>query len=391
MDLKIDIDFDSGSLDVERTRVEGNHVTLAGLENHNRGYWKWLHFRMRGVRGRDLTFEIGDNFEPGSDRLDHHRMVYSYDGQQWEFFPGGERVEEQQRYYFSLGDPFQQDTVFVAYGIPYPYERVVHFVESIRPSPFVRPTASSDEHLVLGLTPGGRDEIGREIPRHNLYGFRISDDAADGARQRIVVMGGVHPNEPLANHAIEGLIDYLLQEDDPEARALRRAAEFFVYPMVNPDGRVAGYNRSTVQHVDRDANRFWREDLYEDMDDIRQVAEAMKVDAGSEVDYFVDFHCWTNTIHHFGILARSEGFHRDPFWLALRELEPELEEMDSGWENWSTETFGVKRLGARFAMTLETMFIPDENVDRFKRLGRNVGRAFARAILPSGQAPDEPQ
>ncbi len=380
-DLRIDIDFDSGSLDTRRTRIVGDHIILKGLENHNRGYWKWIYFRVRGVRGRRVTFEIGDNFEPGSERLDEHRMVYSYDAESWHFFPNGERNAAEGKYFFSLDGPFVEDAVFIAYGLPYPYERMKRFVDGIRESRFVSPTPSSDEHLVIGKSPGGIDEVGREIPQHNLYGFGITDSSVETPKSQIVVMGGVHPNEPLGNHAIEGLLEFLLDEDDAGAADLRRAARFFVYPMANPDGRYAGYNRSTVQHIDRDANRFWREDLYEDMDDIRQIAEAMKADTDSDVSYFIDFHCWTHTTQHFGIMARSEGFHRDPFWLALRKLEPGLSEADSGWENWSSETFGFKRLGAKFAMTLETMFIPDENIERFKRLGRNVGRALAHAIL----------
>lgn len=389
-DLTLDIDFDSGSLNVGRTRIEGDHIRLAGLENHNRGYWKWLYFRIRGARGRTLTFEIGDNFEPGSERLDHHKMVYSYDRRLWHFFPNNRRDVAGGRYYFSLAAPFEEDEVYVAYGLPYPFERLREFIDTVLSSPYVHPTPSSNENLVIGRTPGGRDEeTGRIVPAHDLYGFRVTDDSAERTKRRIVVLGGIHPNEPLGNHTIEGLLDFLLDPESEEAGVLRRRAEFFVYPMVNPDGRYAGYNRSTVQHVDRDANRFWREDLYEDMDDIRQVAEALKRDTDRRVDYFVDFHCWTHTVQHFGILAQSEGFHRDPFWLALRDLEPALSETDSDWENWSAETFGFKRLGARFAMTFETMFIPDENIDRFQRLGRNVGLAFARAISWEGNVAPE--
>lgn len=379
-DITFDIDFDSGSLDISRTHIDGDHVALVGLENHNPGYWKWIYFRIDGVKGRTLSFELGSNFEPGSDRLINHRMVYSYDNETWEFFSKGENGQDG-RYFFGLDAPFREDQVYIAYGLPYPFRRATRFVDGIRDSPFVVPTVSGKRDLVVGRSPGGVDEVGRSVPQHELYGFQITDPTVAESKLKIVVMSGVHPNEPLGNFGIEGLVDYLIDPDEPEAHELRRAATFFVYPMVNPDGRFAGYNRSTVQHVDRDANRFWREDLYADMTDIRQIAEAMKTDTGRKVDYFIDFHCWTNTVHHFGILSQTEGFHRDPFWLALRDLEPELSEMDSGWENWSSETFAFKRLGARFAMTLESMFIPHENIDRFRRLGRNVGRAFARTIL----------
>ncbi|MFW5955234.1 MAG: M14 family zinc carboxypeptidase, partial [Rhodothermales bacterium] len=306
--------------------------------------------------------------------------VYSYDSIVWHFFPENHRDASAATYSFWLDRPFEQDTVYIAYGLPYPYSQVERLIERLRTIPYVGPTRSSDASLVIGLSPGGGDEAGRLIHPKKLFGFRIADESDSmEPRANVILVGGVHPNEPLGNHTIEGLLDYLLG-DTPDASELRRRAAFYVYPMVNPDGRFAGYNRSTVQHVDRDANRVWREDLYEDMDDIRQIAEAMKRDVERPPTYFVDFHCWTHNQRHFGILAREEGFHRDPFWRALRQLEPSLSERDSGWTNWSAETFAFKRLGARFAMTLETMFIPDENIDRFHRLGQNIGMAFARAI-----------
>jgi hypothetical protein len=381
--VRLDIDFDSGSLDVAHSRIEGDVVRLVGFENHNAGFWKWLHFRARGVNGRTLIFEIDNRFEPGSDRLDDHRMVFSYDGEAWDFFPMHEHDPDEGLYRFGLEAPFAQDEVFIAYGIPYPFERVRRFVNSIHENPWVTPTSSSDSDLVIGMSPGGKAEGGRTILPHELYALRIANPVKTGSRTRVVILGGVHPNEPLGNWAIEGLVSFLTDDADTDAALVRKQAEVFVYPMVNPDGRVAGYNRSTVQHEDRDANRVWREDLYADMDDIRQVAEAIKTDTGGSADYFVDFHCWTNTGPHFGILAQAEGFHEDPFWLALRELEPTLDEKDSGWENWSTETFAFKRLNARFAMTLETMFIPGENVERLKKLGANVGRALSLALRSS--------
>lgn len=377
--IRLDIDFDNGSLNVGASRVEGDLIRLVGFENHNAGFWKWLHFRVSGARGRTLQFEIDNRFEPGADRLDQHRMVYSYDRITWDFLPENHHDGESRTYRFGLGKPFAESQVFIAYGIPYPFSRMRAFVDSIRDRPYIGPTPGSDDRLVIGMSPGGEAEGGRSIGPNELYGFLIREQSDVPDRRKIVIFGGVHPNEPLGNWGIEGLVGWLL-DDTTGARHVRRHADIFVYPMINPDGRVAGYNRSTVQHEDRDANRVWRCDLYEDMDDIRQIAEAAKKDTDGKVDYFIDFHCWTNTSAHFGIMARAEGFHRNPFWLAMRELEPTLEEMDSGWENWSTETFAFKVLNARFAMTLETMFIPGENIDRFKELGRNVGRALARVI-----------
>ena len=150
--------------------------------------------------------------------------------------------------------------------------------------------------------------------------------------------------------------------------------------MANPDGRLAGYNRSTVQHVNRDANRFWREDLWTDMPDIATVGKALLKDTNGKVDYFIDLHCWTDTQHHVGILCKEEGYWEDPFWVTMTELEPGIATWDSGWDNPSTETYAFKQLNAGFCMTFELMYLPGETIENLHRIGRHIGVALHRAI-----------
>ncbi len=375
----LNADFDSGSLDVAKSSVQGDTVHLAGRENFNPGFWKWLHFGASGVLDRTLTFQIGDNFESDRDRLNRHQMVYSYDGDLWRHFDNNRRDGEAGTYRFGNDGPFTGDHVFVAYGIPYPYRRIAEHTAGLLQSPWVSPTGSSNERLVLGMSPGGVDELGRRIEPRELYGYQITDLKASEPKTTVVLMSGVHPNESLANHTLEGLIDFLVS-DGPQAAALRRVARFLVYPMANPDGRYAGYNRSTVEHPDRDANRFWREDLWHDMGDTATVGQALIHDTGGHADYFIDFHCWTDTQQHVGILCKEPGFWDDPFWRAMCELEPGLGTWDSGWDNPSTETFAFKRLSAGFCMTFELMYLPGENVVDLHRVGRHAGLALLSAL-----------
>lgn len=389
--IVLNANFDSASLDVERSRVDGDLVYLEGRANHNPGYWKWLYFRADGVQNRRPVFVIGDHFESGHHRLEEHQMVFSYDQEHWFFFDWNERNPKTGRYQFGNHDPFEQGQVYVAYGLPYPASKMDMLVAELRRRPNVEPTRSANANLALGYSPGGTDDRGHPIPPHGLYGFQITDRSASRPKKHVMLVAGVHPNETLAHHVLEGLLRFLVGPD-PMAQALREHAVFTVYPMVNPDGRAAGYNRSTVQHETRDANRFWRPDLYADMDDIRLVAEAMRTDV-PRVDYFVDFHCWTSTTTHFAFLADSEGFHHDPFWLALRRRAPHITRTQSGFENCSTETFAVKNLRAKFAMTFETMFIPDWHVADFHHLGVHFAHAFHDAIVglqPEQDALPEP-
>ncbi len=377
--IVLDADFDSGSLDMTKSSVKGDTVLLAGRDGFNIGHWKWLHFTASNVRGRTLTFQIGDNFDTDPARLNQHQMVYSEDGERWRHFDFNQRDAQEGVYRFRNREPFTGDRVAVAYGFPYPFSRVVSHTEKMRSCEWVSPTASSDDRLVLGMSPGGVDELGRNIAPNPLFGYQVTDASAQGEKKTVVLMSGVHPNETLANHTLEMLIDWLVG-DSTHAAALRKRARFLVYPMANPDGRVAGYNRTTVQHIDRDANRFWREDLWGDMPDIATVGRALIKDTGGRVDYFIDMHCWTDTQHHVGIISKAEGYWDDPFWRSMVALEPGLASWDSGWDNPSTETFAFERLSAGFCMTFESMYLPGEKLDCLQRIGRHLGEALYRAL-----------
>lgn len=374
--IHFDADFDMGSADVARCVAEDGVIRLVGRDRHfpehKPGWWKWLYVRVDGLAGMRPRFELSHRFEPGPDRLPRYTMLFSEDQSEWTAF--SHHAVEGEVYLFEHDTQFAADSVWVAAGLPYPLSRVRSHTARLRGAELVRPTDSSNAELVLGRSPGGTDDLGRRIPPQDLYAYRIGH----GAR-RVVLMSGLHPNEGPGSLVLEGLVDWLVGD---EAGPAREAATFDVYPMVNPDGRLAGLNRTTVQHLDRDANRLWREDLYQDADDARRVAEAVLRDlGGARPDYFIDCHAWSDNRPPFGILSSADGFDRDPFWLKLRELEPELEFMDSGWGNPSTETWAFQTLKARFCMTLEATYRADWGEARLRGLGAGTGRALQAALM----------
>ncbi len=376
-------DFDQGALLIDETTIEGDWVYFDGPDNYNSNRWKWFYFRVEGVEGRQMRFQIGDHFAAGGGgRLAGKEMVYREEGGDWEFFDNNVWDSDAGTYTFHNDFSFTADTVWVAYSFPYPFQRVIEHVDSIKDSPWVSPTASSNDNLIIGASPGGIDDRGRSVPQLPLFGYKITDPDSTEEKERMVFCSGVHSNEVLAGYVLEGLVDWLVS-DDPRAAALRREVEFYVYPMVVPDGRYAGYNRGGVQHPDRDTNRFWREDLYEDMDDIRQIAEAMKTDTGSErVSWVIDFHSWTNTQNHF-VFINSPG-HETDFWNELTRLEPSMEAtvQNPGSTNPTTRWFALNRLNADYGLVAETMFRPGEYPERFIAMGRRFGLAFFEEVAP---------
>jgi hypothetical protein len=202
-----------------------------------------------------------------------------------------------------------------------------------------------------------------------------------GSKAKIVVLSGVHANETLGNFTLEGLVDFLVS-DDLAAAQLRRYAEFYVYPMANPDGRFAGYNRSTVQVPDIDPNRAWNPPSYNEPDDdttlidILQMGQAMRMDTGQDIDYLIDFHSTVNPSipYHHGLVLPI--WQSDPFWLAVQDLEPNVLTAGASLVDFTAAKFGRDVLNAEFSATFETVFPANEPIERYLSLGRNFGLAW---------------
>ncbi|MGI9429892.1 MAG: M14-type cytosolic carboxypeptidase [Bythopirellula sp.] len=372
--ITLDFDFDHGSLDAANSSVNGSMVQLAGRDNFNSGDWKWLYFSADNVNGMTPTFQIDDDFATGGSNLNNHEMVYSYDQQTWQFFDNNNRSSGQNTFTFSNNTAFTQNQVYVAYGLPYSYGRMTSHTSQLVSSPWVSPTGSGNSSLVIGQSPGGTDDLGRAIAARDMFGYKITDSSVTGPKQKIAVISGVHSNETLGNYTLEGLVNFLTG-DDFEAAQLRRQAEFYVYPMANPDGRFAGYNRSTVQQESDDPNRFWDSPLYGFMSDIKEVGDALLADTGGDVDYFIDFHSTVvGKDGHYAFV--HPDFQSDPFWLNLLQLDPSVSTRNASLVSLTAAKFGRDELNAEFSITFETQFIGGENIDRFHDLGNDVGLAF---------------
>ena len=168
-----------------------------------------------GVLEIQVTFEIGDDFATGATSLNDHRMVYSYDQQNWSFFDNNFRTPTANKFTFANSSAFTQDTVYVAYGQPYPFQRVVDDTASLAGSEWVAPTTSGDANLIIGQSPGGIDDIGR-VESHPLTHTIL-----------IAALASVH-----------GDVDAVVFEDTLELLHVRKARHVCVHQrLARQDGR----------------------------------------------------------------------------------------------------------------------------------------------------------
>ena len=382
--ITLDADFDHGSL--ENYSVSGGNVSLVGRDNfYGSGQWRWVYFKASGMTGEDPNFRISTNFAGGSSAIANHNFRYSYDNENW--IPFDNAGISSGLYQFSNNAAFTQDEVWIAHSLPYSYGRAADQVAQYKTSPYVSPTISSDANLVIGQSPGGTDDLGRTIAPRDLWGFKVTDNAAPAAgKAQIVLVSGVHAQEVLGTHTLEGTLEWLLS-DDSRASELRKKAEFYVYPMVNADGRFAGNNRATIFTPNQDPNRDWSPTIpgrtWHDEPEIKLSGEAMMADlqvaTGGEADYFIDYHSTITTSANaddFFFIHPEKGHTSDPFWINLLDETDTLGFVGSTSTGPTSANFGETELGADFDATFETAFHPTRGVDYYEEMGKDVGVAF---------------
>ncbi|MDZ4658343.1 MAG: M14 family zinc carboxypeptidase [Bythopirellula sp.] len=439
--VTLDANFDSASL--KSYTVTGSTVNLVGRDSFAGGgfnlgddHWRWLYFKASGVQNQNLTFSVNGEFagdgsccDDTSIETDHelydHEMVYSYDGENWQYFPRANNTlstananPANDRYTFRLNAPFTQDEVYVAYAFPYSYSRSVTHTQNVLASPWAAPTASGDSNGVIGQAPAGTDELGRPQSARDLFAYRITNPATDSAtpKRKAMFVTGQHASETLGIYTYEGLIDWLIS-DDPRAAALRDQAEFFAYPTLNASGRAAGLTRSMLQHPTNDSNGFWRPGPVSGADwdsplrtEQKLNGEAMKDDAaatpGNSLDLFVDFH---SSVPDYKIVGPNgqgsespldgyEGQYRDDWgyirngyfdnawWQAFRALQPNILEETSGSGPTSLNATGYAwndfyGLNADMSVTFENQFAISRPISYYHDLGKNAGLAMYEAWI----------
>lgn len=280
--MRISANFDSGNIRVI-CQDNPDDIELQLNKDNNSEFAQWFHFcldteRLMLPHTLNIT-GLKESAYPNA--WENYQAVASYDRETWF------RVESR----FDDGTlqiihtPENRFTWF-AYFAPYGYERHLDLLA------FAQSHYLCDAEF-LGETLDGRDmtllKIGIE-----------GESKTTEHKSKVWITARQHPGETMAEWFVEGLLEKLLDEDDPVSRALLDQHIFYVVPNMNPDGSVRGHLRTNANGVN--LNRVWHDPKVENEPEVYYVLNKMK-DTG--VDLYLDIHGDEAIPYNF--IAGSEG------------------------------------------------------------------------------------
>lgn len=205
------------------------------------GYMGYYHFRVIGLRGTDCTFRILNAGETEAQRLAGREdvengwtntgPVASYDRRLWRRVPAqfDGRV-------FSFRHRPEHDVCYYASWAPYSLERHEDVLARAQLSTRVRVAC-----------------VGRSVEGRDIDMLTVGDDRP--GRRRCWIYGRQHPSETQTGFFMEGLLERLLDPDDPVVAALLDRAVLHLVPNMNPDGSDRPTTRMNAAGAN--LNREW--------------------------------------------------------------------------------------------------------------------------------------
>ncbi len=332
--------FDSGNI-IVRSCADPSNVELEIRRDAGEEHLQWFHFRVSGGCGQRLRLRITNAAATSYPRgWENYRACMSADRKNWTRvetqYVGGELIIE---------DVPVSDVVYYAYFAPYSLERHSDLIARCAEHPFV--TAER-----LGSTPDGRD----------LDLLRIGEAAA--GKIPCWVIARQHPGETMAEWFVEGMLNRLLDADDPVAQDLLGRAIFYIVPNMNPDGSARGHLRCNALGVN--LNREWQQPSLEKSPEVYLVRERM---LKTGVSFALDVHGDEALPYNFiagadGVASLSDSIHaaRELYKHTLQRASPDFQ-VEHGYPpaargqanlkiatNWIADQFGA------LSMTLEQPF-----------------------------------
>lgn len=259
--MRINANFDGGNIDVISNNSPDD-IQLAIKPDVGNEFFQWFNFRLHGQVGQHYKLSLMNASQSSySKGWEDYNAVASYDRQQWFRVPteykDGKLIIDLQ---------LECSSIQIAYFAPYSYERHLDLISSVQLHPAVC-----------------IETLGETIDKRDISLIKVGDENPE--KKSIWIIARQHPGETMAEWLIEGLLNQLLSDDNPNSKALLDKANFYIVPNMNPDGSARGHLRTNAVGVN--LNREWANPSIEKSPEVFHVINKMKQ---TGVDCFYDVH-----------------------------------------------------------------------------------------------------
>ena len=222
--ITISANFDNGS--IGEWQLAGPDTVRFALTEASGGLW--FHFRIRGVKGRTITFVVAMSRDLNAVTAHYYdgrnRPAYSYDRKQWLLAPPGSVDKKSKTFTFQV--TFEEDEAWVAYCIPYTNDTLETLIQEYRDSPYlsVRTLATTAEgRPVRGLLIGEKPE-----------------EPEQGSRGTVWLIARESGWQAPASWVADGFARFALGSGEG-SKEFRKRVIAHVVPIVAPDAVAGGW------------------------------------------------------------------------------------------------------------------------------------------------------
>ena len=283
--LRFDSRFESGNLLKAFHLGFNNYHLILEPDCNKSGSCQWFYFQIKNVR-KDIKYAFnisgfhkgGGVFTTGWKVFVYSTMNAKMNKVSWtregfNYMYGQSKKDDYSKSFtlqFQIKFPFDNDTVYLAYGVPYTYSYLLKSLQKWKSS-----APQFFSHEVLCKSFGGRDCPLITITNHNI---------PDSQKEYLMFTGRCHPGESNGSVVLHGLIDFFCSSLST-AQYLRNHYIIKIVPMVCIDGVIEGYYR--ICQCGSDLNRMWT-----DPDPIQHpiVYETKKLLEKFLPKVYIDFH-----------------------------------------------------------------------------------------------------
>ena len=258
--------FESGNLYLAQKVSDQEYNLLMSNDVNTQGHTQWFFFQVKNTRARhkvrfnimnyskpDSLFNYGMKVSVYSEKKAEKKGVGWYkDCEDIRYYQNNIRkdVTYYSKSYYSLtfcyNFEYDSDTVYFAYSVPYTYSDLRNDLVCIETDP-ARQLLVSKKQLCKTLS-GESCDVLTITSRDNLDNFPN--------RKGVVITARVHPGETVGSWMMRGVLTFLTDPNNLEAKILRENFVFKVIPMLNPDGVINGNYRCSLAGCD--LNRRWK-------------------------------------------------------------------------------------------------------------------------------------